>query len=67
MGQSNLSKPSASKRLQKFIALTLLVYGLYLVKSACGINITDRYSAPWWVKLPIASIMESRYGDHWHS
>jgi hypothetical protein len=66
MGQSKSSKPSAIARSRQFIALAIVLYGLYLVKSAWGINITDRYSAPWWVKLPIASIMEARYGDDWH-
>ena len=53
--------------MKRFIGLTFGLYALYLVKSAMGINILANYSAPAWVKLPIASIMEARYGDHWHS
>jgi hypothetical protein len=52
--------------MRRFIGLTFGVYALYLVKSAMGINISDNYTMPWWVKLPIAPIMQARDPNNWH-
>jgi hypothetical protein len=41
----------------------LVVYGLYLAKSASGINISSQYSAPDIFKLPIHDIMEAHARD----
>jgi hypothetical protein len=42
------------------------LYALYLIKSAMGINILPNVSAPRILKLPIAPIMQARYGQDWH-
>jgi hypothetical protein len=49
--------------MKRFMGLTFGIYALYLVKSAVGVNILTNYSAPWWVKLPIAPIMAARNSD----
>jgi hypothetical protein len=41
------------------------IYGLYLVKSALGISIFPNYSASRIFKMPIAPIMEARFGKNW--
>jgi hypothetical protein len=41
-------------------------YVLYLVKCAIGISLFPQFSAWHFLKLPIAPIMEARYGKHWH-
>jgi hypothetical protein len=46
---------------QVFLALFLL-YVFYLVKSALGINISDRYSAWGFLKLPIQPILDHHHG-----
>jgi hypothetical protein len=53
--------------MKRFASLTFGIYALYLIKSAVGINISSSYSMPWWVKLPIAQMMEARDPNHWHS
>jgi hypothetical protein len=42
------------------------LYALYLIKSVMGINILPNVSAPSIFKLPIAPIMQARYGSDWH-
>jgi hypothetical protein len=42
------------------------LYVLYLVKSALGINLLPNHSAWRVLKLPIAPIMQARYGKNWH-
>jgi hypothetical protein len=41
-------------------------YALYLCKTAIGINILPNHSAPWFFKLPIAPLMDAKYGEYWH-
>jgi hypothetical protein len=41
-------------------------YILYLIKSALGISFFPGFSAARMLKLPIAPIMEARYGKNWH-
>jgi hypothetical protein len=52
--------------MQRISLWCLSLYGLYLIKSAMGINILQNYSAWWVLKLPIQPIMEARYGSNWH-
>ncbi|NJM76852.1 MAG: hypothetical protein HC852_15000 [Acaryochloridaceae cyanobacterium RU_4_10] len=35
------------------LALTVTVYGTYLIKTAMGINVSNHYSAPWVFKAPL--------------
>jgi hypothetical protein len=35
------------------LALTVAVYGIYLLKTAMGINFSNRYSASWILKVPL--------------
>jgi hypothetical protein len=51
--------------MKRFASLTFGLYALYLIKSAVGINIAPNYSAPWWVKLPVAPIMAARDPHFW--
>ena len=46
-----------SKIVSKSLLLLSGVYALYLVKSALGINISDRYSAWEFVKAPVKSFI----------
>jgi hypothetical protein len=50
--------------MKRFGTLVLLVYGLYLIKSAMGINISNSKTAPDWLKLPIAPILKAHDHDH---
>jgi hypothetical protein len=43
------------------------LYILYLFKSAIGIDILPNRSAWWWLKLPIAPIMQARDASQWQS
>jgi hypothetical protein len=54
------------KRARRVSGWILGLYGLYLVKSAMGISFLPNYSASRMLKLPIAPIMEARYGKNWH-
>ncbi|HEY9619868.1 MAG TPA: hypothetical protein V6C78_05845 [Crinalium sp.] len=47
------------KLLKRMVALLFVLYLLYLTKSALGINLSHRYSAPAVFKLPIKQLM------HW--
>jgi hypothetical protein len=40
-------------------------YGLYLCKTALGIDLLPHFSAWRVFKQPIAPILEARYGKHW--
>jgi hypothetical protein len=48
------------KRLQQIALILFSLYLLYLIKSAVGINLSDRYSAWGFVKLPIQPILRAR-------
>ncbi len=54
------------KRARLIGAWILALYALYLLKSAMGISLLPNYSAWWVLKLPIAPLMEARYGKNWH-
>jgi hypothetical protein len=53
-------------QLKRAGAVILGLYVLYLVKCAVGISLFPQFSAWHFLKLPIAPIMEARYGKHWH-
>jgi uncharacterized membrane protein YqhA len=38
---------------QKMIGLVVIIYGVYLLKTAMGINVSNRYSAPLLIKVPL--------------
>jgi hypothetical protein len=48
------------KRLRQILLVVLSLYLLYLVKSALGINLSNKYSAWGIFKLPIRSLLHSK-------
>jgi hypothetical protein len=50
--------------MKRFGGLILAVYGLYLIKSAMGINISNSKTAPDWLKIPIAPILKAYEHEH---
>jgi hypothetical protein len=48
------------KRLQRYASALAILYVLYLIKSAAGINISSQYSAPDFVKWPIQEIIAAQ-------
>ena len=50
------------KRFRQILTAVFLLYLVYLVKSALGINISDRYSAWSFLKLPIQPILDRHHG-----
>ena len=50
------------KRFRQILIAVFLLYLIYLVKSALGINISDRYSAWGFIKLPIQPILDRHHG-----
>ena len=50
------------KRFRQILMAVFLLYLVYLVKSALGINISDRYSAWGFIKLPIQPILDRHHG-----
>lgn len=46
-------KRSFGRLPQAFIALMIMMYGTYLFKTIMGINISNHYSAPRILKLPL--------------
>jgi hypothetical protein len=55
-----LACPQMIKILRNLALILFLLYLLYLVKSALGINLSDRYSAWAIFKLPIQPILDAR-------
>jgi hypothetical protein len=51
-----------NQRFRQIFLAFFLLYLLYLVKSALGINISDRYSAWGFLKLPIQPILNRHHG-----
>ena len=51
-----------NKRFRQVFLVLFSLYLLYLVKSALGINISDRYSAWGFLKLPIQPILNRHHG-----
>jgi hypothetical protein len=49
-------KRSFGRLPQAFIALTIMVYGTYLLKTIMGINVLNHYSAPSFLKLPLEPV-----------
>ena len=47
----------------KILGFLLAIYCLYLIKSALGINISQRYHAIDVLKLPLRLILDEHY--HW--
>jgi hypothetical protein len=45
---------------QKFIGLLVVIYGVYLLKTAMGINISSRYSAPSLIKVPLQPLWANK-------
>jgi hypothetical protein len=43
-------------RLKKILFLASLLYCAYLAKSALGINLSDRYTAPTVLKIPLKAL-----------
>lgn len=46
-----------AKYVSRSMAILLILYGLYLVKTAMGINLSNRYSAWEFVKAPVHSFI----------
>jgi hypothetical protein len=49
-------KQSFGRLPQAFIALTIMVYVTYLLKTIMGINVSNHYSAPSILKLPLKPV-----------
>jgi hypothetical protein len=49
-------KQSLRRLPQIFIALTIMTYGAYLLKTIMGINVLSHYSAPSILKLPLEPV-----------
>jgi hypothetical protein len=45
-----------SKRSTKLFLALMLIYGIYLLKTIMGINVSNRYSAPKSLKAPLEVI-----------
>jgi hypothetical protein len=52
--------PVIIQRFKRYGTALVVLYVLYLVKSAAGINISSDYSAPDLLKWPIHGIMEAQ-------
>jgi hypothetical protein len=42
------------------LALTTAVYSVYLLKTVLGINVSNHYSAPWILKLPLEPLLSHK-------
>lgn len=42
------------------LALTVVVYGAYLLKTAMGVNVSNRYSASWIFKVPLEPLWDHK-------
>jgi hypothetical protein len=47
--------PSQSPKM--FLAVMGAIYAIYLLKTLLGINISNRYSASWILKMPIQPVL----------
>jgi hypothetical protein len=45
---------------QKMIGLVAIIYGVYLFKTAMGIDISNSYSAPKLIKVPLQPLWENK-------
>jgi hypothetical protein len=45
---------------QKLIGLMVVIYGAYLLKTAMGINISNSYSAPKLIKVPLQPLWDHK-------
>jgi hypothetical protein len=43
-----------------FLAVTTVIYSVYLLKTVLGINISSRYSAPSIIKLPLQPLLSHK-------
>jgi hypothetical protein len=55
-----MTSPKMIKRFKRYGSALVVLYGLYLVKSAVGIDISSQYGAPEFLKWPIRGIMEAQ-------
>jgi hypothetical protein len=58
--------PTLMNRIKRAGGWIFAFYILYLIKSALGISFFPGFSAARILKMPIAPIMEARYGKNWH-
>jgi hypothetical protein len=42
------------------LALTTAIYSAYLLKTLLGINVSNHYSAPWILKLPLEPLLSHK-------
>jgi hypothetical protein len=55
-----MARPEMIKRFKRYGSALVVLYVLYLVKSAAGLDISSQYSAPDFLKRPIRGIMEAQ-------
>ena len=48
------------KSTKKAIPLLVVLYGLYLLKTLLGINVSNQYSANWIFKVPLEPVLASK-------
>jgi hypothetical protein len=56
MKRSSAIRPSLSK----WLGLLAILYTAYLFKTAMGVNISNRYSASWLLKVPLEPLWSSK-------
>jgi hypothetical protein len=49
-----------SKKSTKLFLTLLLIYGIYLLKTIMGINVSNQYSAPRLLKVPLEPIWANK-------
>lgn len=69
--ENKLSRHRAKFAVVRILPLFFLLYSAYLVKSAMGINLSNRYSAPQVFKIPLKAfdhpIAHRKYKIHRHN
>jgi hypothetical protein len=44
----------------RMIEVMVLLYGIYLVKTAAGLNLSNRYTASWILKVPLEPLWNNK-------
>jgi hypothetical protein len=55
-----MMKPRVAKASKKLLTLTVLLYGLYLLKTLMGINVSKQFSANWILKAPLQPLLANK-------
>ncbi len=53
---------TARQRAQRMSLIILLLYATYLIKSAMGINLSEKYTAWDFIKYPVKPLIDRPHG-----